>query len=260
MRHLFQRLQAVLLPRPAHVLASLMLLATGSAQAAGEEQAIRAALQQAAPQSKVQSVRPSPMAGLYEVELAGGGSVYVSADGQFVLQGELMQIKGRQIINLTEQGLESKRVALLKAVDRRDEAIFPARGGKPRAVLTVFTDTTCGYCRKLHQEVPAMNQLGIEVRYLAYPRDLPRTAGNSGASLQMANVWCSANREQALTQAKQGGETPTARKDCKALINEQYQLGQRMGVNGTPAIFGEKGQQLGGYVTAAQAAKMLGLD
>lgn len=259
MRHVLKRLRAALFLRPAAVPALLMLLAAG-AQAAGEEQAIRASLQQAAPGSRITAVRPTPMPGLFEAELAGGGVVYASADGQFVLQGELMQVKGKQIINLTEQGMEGKRVALLKSVDRRDEAIYPAKGGKPRAVLTVFTDTSCGYCRKLHQEVPAMNQAGIEVRYLAYPRDLPRAGSNGGAALQMANIWCSANREQALTQAKQGGTVATASKDCRPLIIEQYQLGQRMGVNGTPAIFTDKGQQLGGYISAAQAVKLLGLE
>lgn len=260
MRHVLKRLRAALSPRPAALLASLMLLAPAGAQAAGEEQAIRAALQQAAPGSRITSVRATPMPGLYEAELASGGVIYVSADGQFVLQGELLQIKGKQIVNVTEQGMEGKRQALLRSVDRRDEAIYPAKGGKPRAVLTVFTDTTCGYCRKLHQEVPAMNQMGIEVRYLAYPRDLPRAGSNAGSALQMANIWCSANREQALTQVKQGGAVATASKDCRPLILEQYQLGQRMGVNGTPAIFTDKGQQLGGYISAAQAAKLLGLE
>lgn len=239
---------------------ALVVLALMSAplQAAGEEAAIRARLQQAVPQSKVVSVRPSQLPGFYEVELPGG-IVYASADGQYVLQGELLQLKGAEVINLTEKAQESKRVALLKGIDRRSTIIFPARG-KPKAVLTIFTDTDCGYCRKLHQELPAMSRLGIEVRYLAYPRDLPRGGEKAGTAARMAQIWCSANREQAMTLAKQGQAIPAARKGCKAPIREQFQLGQRMGVVGTPAIFTDKGVQLGGYISASQAAEALGLN
>lgn len=243
------------------VVASLLLALTGtalsSAHAAGEEEQIRSRLQQAVPEAKVLAVRTSAMPGMYEVELPGG-MVYASADGQFVIQGDLLQLKGKQVVNLSEQSMAARRVSLLKGVDRREAIIFPARG-KPKAVLTVFTDPDCGYCRKLHQEVPAMNKLGIEVRYLAYPRDLPRFGVNGGISKQMAQIWCSSNPAKALTLAKQGEEIPPARKGCKAPILEQYKLGQRMGVKGTPAIFTEKGEQLGGYISAAQAGQMLGL-
>lgn len=244
-----------------HLVASLLLTLAGTtlspAYAAGEEEQIRNHLQQAVPDAKVLAVRPSAMAGLYEVELPGG-MVYASADGQYVIQGDLLQLKGKQVVNLSEQSMASRRVGLLKGVDRRDAIIFPARG-KPKAVLTVFTDVDCGYCRKLHQEVPAMNRLGIEIRYLAFPRDLPRYGLAGGAGKQMAQIWCSSEREKAMTLAKQGDEIPPARKGCKAPIVEQYKLGQRMGVKGTPAIFNEKGEQMGGYISAAQAGQMLGL-
>ncbi len=243
------------------MVAGLLLALAGPlltpAHAAGEEDQIRSRLQQAVPDAKVVAVRASAMPGIYEVELPGG-MVYSSADGQFVIQGDLLQLKGKQVVNLSEQSMATRRVALLKAVDRRDAIIFPARG-KPKAVLTVFTDVDCGYCRKLHQEVPAMNKLGIEIRYLAYPRDLPRYGLAGGAGRKMAQVWCSSNREQALTLAKQDDAIPPARPGCKAPIVEQYQLGQRMGVKGTPAIFNDKGEQLGGYITAPQAAQLLGL-
>jgi len=228
-----------------------------TAHAAGEEQQIRSRLQQAVPDANVLAVRPSAMPGIFEVELAGG-MIYASADGQFVIQGDLLQLKGKQVVNLSEKSMASRRVALLKGIDRHDTIIFPAQG-KPKAVLTVFTDVDCGYCRKLHQEVPAMNKLGIEVRYLAFPRDLPRFGLNGGAGRDMLNVWCSGDPARALTLAKQGEAVPQAKAGCKAPIVEQYKLGLRMGVKGTPAIFDEQGEQLGGYITAARAAQMLGL-
>lgn len=225
---------------------------------AGPEEVIRSKLQQAVPGTEIKAVKASPLPGIYEVTIPGS-VVYASADGQFVLQGELLQLKGKDVVNLTEQAQAASRVGLLKAIDKRDAIIFPAQG-KPKAVLTVFTDTHCGYCRKLHQEVPAMNQRGIEVRYLAYPRDLPRTGINGSTSAEMTNIWCAGNREQALTMAKQGQAIAPAKAGCKAPIAQQYALGQQLGVSGTPAIFDEKGRQLGGYITAQQAAQRLGLN
>lgn len=228
-----------------------------SVHAAGEEERIRSQLQQVEPGAKVLSVRPTAMPGLYEVELPGM-QLYASADGQYLIQGTLLQVKGKQLVNLSEQAQAGRRAPVLKTVDRREAIIFPARG-KPKAVLTVFTDVDCGYCRKLHQEVPAMNRLGIEVRYLAFPRDLPRVGLNGGTGRTMAQIWCSADPAKAMTLAKQGEAVPPARAGCKSPVAEQYKLGQRLGVRGTPAIFTDKGEQLGGYISADQAAQMLGL-
>lgn len=238
-------------------LAALTVISTTLAWA-GPEEVIRSKLQQAVPGTVIKSVKPAVLPGFYEVSIPGA-TIYASADGEYVLQGELLQIKGKQVVNLTEQAQAASRVGLIKAIDKRDTIIFPAQG-KAKAVLTVFTDTHCGYCRKLHQEVPAMNQRGIEVRYLAYPRDLPRTGINGGTSVEMTNIWCAANREQALTMAKQGQAVAPARAGCKAPIAQQYALGQQLGVSGTPAIFDDKGRQLGGYITAQQAAQRLGLN
>ena len=104
-----------------------------------------------------------------------------------------------------------------------------------------------------------MNKLGIEVRYLAFPRDLPRYGLSGGAGREMVKVWCSSDPAKAMTLAKRGEPLPEPRPGCKAPIVEQYKLGQRLGVKGTPAIFNDKGEQLGGYISADQAASMLGL-
>lgn len=222
------------------------------------ESDIRQRLQTAAPQSKVVSVRASEMPGVYAVELEGG-VVYASADGQYLLQGDLLQIKGKEIVNLTDKANADRRIALLKGINKRDEIIFPAKG-KAKAVLTVFTDVDCGYCRKLHEEVPAMNAKGIEIRYLAYPRDLPRAGANAGTGARMMEIWCNADRAKAMTLAKQGKPVPAGKADCKAPISEQFALGRQMGVTGTPAIFNAKGEQLGGYISADRAASLLGIN
>lgn len=223
-----------------------------------EESQIRQRLTQAVPKANIVSVTASPIAGVYAVEL-DGGTIYASADGQYLIQGDMLQVKGKEVVNITDQAKSKQRLVLLKGIDKRDEIIFPAKG-KAKAVITVFTDTDCGYCRKLHAEVPAMNAKGIEVRYLAYPRDLPRVGANAGTGARMTEIWCSANPAQALTLAKQGRPVAAGKADCKAPIAEQFALGRKMGVTGTPAVFSEKGEQLGGYITADRAATLLGLN
>lgn len=211
------------------------------------ESTIRASLLKAIPDAEITSVKPTPYPGLFEIKAKGYGTAYVSADGRYMLQGELIEINGSKMVNITEQGMAGDRKVALAAVDKKDEIIFPAVG-QTKGVVYVFTDIDCGYCRKLHNEVPQINQLGIEVRYLAFPR-----AGYpSPIAKRMEAVWCSANPKEALTLAKQG-QFITA-PDCAAPIKAQYELGQEMGVRGTPAVFLEDGTQVGGYLAPKDLA------
>ena len=123
--------------------------------------------------------------------------------------------------------------------------MFPARG-KAKAVLTVFTDIDCGYCRRMHQEMAEYNRLGITIEYLFYPRD----GIGSEAFDKAVSVWCSADRRAALTAAKAGQALPKA--DCANPVTRDYDLGRRIGLDGTPAIYAPDGTQLGGYVAPAE--------
>ncbi|NNC55525.1 MAG: DsbC family protein, partial [Pseudomonadales bacterium] len=120
--------------------------------------------------------------------------------------------------------------------------------------IYVFTDVDCYYCQKLHREVGQLNDLGVEVRYLAYPR-----AGvNSPVHKKLASAWCAKDPRDALTKLKAGEDIPE--NECaKNPIASQFHLGNRLGVSGTPAIFSESGKQLGGYVPADGIAERLGL-
>jgi thiol:disulfide interchange protein DsbC len=128
--------------------------------------------------------------------------------------------------------------------------VFPP-AGPTKHTVTVFTDIDCGYCRKLHQEIADYNQQGIKVRYLMYPR-----AGVGSESYNKAVwVWCADDRQDAITRAKRGEEIP--HKTCANPVKEQFELGQTLGVRGTPSIILENGQMVPGYVPAAQLAQML---
>jgi thiol:disulfide interchange protein DsbC len=211
------------------------------------EEAIRSSLKQAIPDAEITSVKPS-VAGLYEIKAKGYGTAYMTADGRYMFQGEVIEINGSKLSNVTEQGMTEERKVALASVPLKDMIIYPAKDAKTKGVVYVFTDVDCGYCRKIHNEVPTMSQMGIEVRYLAFPR-----AGYpSPTSQKMDAIWCNADRNDALTKAKNNQPVPPA--SCPNPIKAQYELGQELGVRGTPAVFLEDGTQVGGYLSPTDLA------
>jgi thiol:disulfide interchange protein DsbC len=199
------------------------------------------------------SIRPSAVPGLYEV-VYGQQFFYVSADGRYAVGGDLVDVEGR--VNLSEERRTEMRAEKVKqykgAIDKlTKDAIVYAPAGQRKHVITVFTDVDCGYCRKLHSGMKEMNDLGIEVRYLAYPR-----AGvGSPTYKKMVSVWCAKDQKKAMDQVKGGGEPKETK--CENTIAQQYALGQSLGVSGTPTILLEDGRMVPGYLPPAQLAQML---
>ncbi len=216
------------------------------------EDRIRSQLRQAVPGIAITSIEPSPLKGIYMVETSNRQLLYASEDGRFIFSGDMYQIDGTKIANMTELRREAYRKKLVTAVAEEDMVVFRPQGDVKGKVY-VFTDVDCGYCRKLHREVPRMNELGIQVNYLAYPR-----AGvGSDSYNKMVSVWCAEDRQAAMTVAKQGGR-PESRV-CDNPVAEEFELGNRIGVTGTPAIVLESGRLLPGYVPADNLARTLGL-
>lgn len=230
-------------------LAAGALLASLCAVAATPEQTIRQTLQALQSDLVVESVTSSPIAGLYQVQLNDGAVLYVSGDGQYLVQGNLFKLSNGEATNLTAK-VEGQAIAKkMNSVSVEDMVVFPvAAGVTPKTHITVFTDTDCGYCQKLHSEVPELNRRGIEVRYVAYPRQ-----GIGSATYKtMENVWCAKDRRAAMSSAKAGKDIATA--NCKNPVAQQYELGQSIGVKGTPAIVLADGQMIPGYQPAPQLA------
>ena len=237
--------------RVTQILAAALALASSFAVAAANdaEQAIRKSLQSLESEIPVDSIAASPVNGLYEVKLKGGRVLYASADGQFLVQGYLFQIQDGKPVNLTEK---AERVAIAKtinAIPASEMVVYPAKG-ETKSHITVFTDTTCPYCHKLHAEVPELNKRGIEVRYVAFPR---QGLGSSGDQ-QLQAVWCSTDRKAAMDKMVDGKEIKAAK--CENPVSKQFQMGQSIGVNGTPALVLEDGQVIPGYQPAPQVAKL----
>lgn len=215
--------------------------------------AIRAQLGQALQGAAITAITTTPIAGLYAVELDGVETAFVSADGTYLISGDLYRaIPGKGLVNQTEMERGAQRRSALAKLNRAQLITFPAKG-KEKSALYVFTDVDCGYCRKLHQEVPQLNDAGITVHYLAFPR----SGTDSETARKMDAVWCALDRGKAMTASKRGTAVPPAPAMCKSPVADQYRLGVAMGVRGTPAVFDAQGEQLGGYVPAAKLIEQL---
>ncbi|BCQ59623.1 thiol:disulfide interchange protein DsbC [Pseudomonas sp. Boi14] len=200
--------------------ASLALLSTFAMADDSAEKAIRKSLETLQLETPVESITASPMGGLYEVKLKGSRVLYASADGQFVVQGYLFQLKDGKPVNLTEKTERLGISKLINGIPVAETVVYPAIG-ETKTHITVFTDTTCPYCHKLHAEVPELNKLGVEVRYVAFPRQGLGSPGDE----QLQAVWCSADKKAAMDKMVDGKEIKAAK--CANPVSKQFALASR---------------------------------
>jgi thiol:disulfide interchange protein DsbC len=202
---------------------------------------------------QVIKVIPSDIEGLLEIH-TNSGVLFSSPSGDHFIAGTLYQLDKEggyvDVLAKRQAPLNAKRIEQM-----RDQMIvYPAK--HEQHVVTVFTDITCGYCVRLHSELKQYNDLGITVRYLAFPRQGP----TGTVAEQMAAIWCSADPKTALNDAKLNqtslSGSPLA-PQCKQHIADQYQLGRELGINGTPAIFLPTGDMVGGYLPPQQLLQRL---
>lgn len=197
---------------------------------------------------KVSDIKQTPVEGLYQV-LIGADVIYITSDSRYVFKGELLDIKNKE--NLTENLRSMTRAKMLSKLNGKDYIEFSAKNQK--AAIYVFTDVDCGYCRKLHNDVAELNEKGVSVRYLAYPR----AGTDSPTGRTMSFVWCSKNRQKALTLSKNNKEVEQV--ECDDPISKQHELGGNLGVRGTPAIYLEDGTSLPGYMRPDELIYKLGI-
>ncbi|WP_353980902.1 DsbC family protein [Salinicola endophyticus] len=195
------------------------------------------------------SVRPVEIQGpLYEVRLPSGETFYSDAQGRRMIVGTLYDNAPDGLTDVTEQHSRQDRLAQLKALPAASTVDFPAQGEEVGRI-TVFTDTTCPYCQKLHQEIDQLTAAGVAVRYVPFPR----AGSQSPAAHQLAQALCAASPTDAMDRAFQGEtltDQPTQR--CQSAVEDGFQLGQRFGVKGTPTIVLPDGEIGEGYVPAEQ--------
>ncbi|MEJ2603545.1 MAG: DsbC family protein [Gammaproteobacteria bacterium] len=227
-----------------------LVLACGilPAVAADDElERIRTELTERFPQLEPASITQGPIPGFYQIR-QGVMVAYVSADGRYLFQGDLIDMETQT--NLTESAMNGERKRLMASLPDEDAIVFSPQ--KPTHTVSVFTDIDCTFCRKLHREIGAYNDAGIAVRYLLYPRSGPGNASWAKAE----RVWCAKDRNEALTRAK--NDQPVSAKACEAgMVSRHFELGHEIGLRGTPAIVTESGELVSGYLPPDQLLQRL---
>jgi|TARA_R100001143_G_scaffold39277_1_gene36076 thiol:disulfide interchange protein DsbC len=209
---------------------------------------LKAELKKQLPEMELQSLSPVGESGLYEA-IIDDRIYYFTADGKYLVQGDLLSLESRE--NITETRRIEVKKGLLDKLNEDDLIVFAAK--KPVYTVTVFTDIDCGYCRELHRQIKDYNNLGITVRYMAYPR----AGAESESANKLIEVWCAKDPQKAMTDAKAQREVKKTSLCENNPVAEQFEIGGKLGVRGTPAIFLEDGQMLPGYVLPEKLREIL---
>lgn len=226
--------------------------------AAGQDETLRDRLHESivvasGSQLEIVNIKPTPLDRIFEVELNTGELLYVDASGEYLFAGDLYQTTPDGLLNLTSATRQEAILRKVAAVPDEEAIVFEPEG-EVNATLTIFTDVDCTYCRQLHGEREQLHDYGIRIRYLAYPR-----GGENATSYdKMISVWCSEDRHRSLTQAKNGQNLPV--RECETPVLAHYDLGNQLGIQGTPALVFPDGRLIPGYMEAQRLAAMLGIE
>lgn len=186
---------------------------------------------------------------LAEIETASD-TIYITTDGKHILAGTVIEVRNGKGVNL-----KNERTAkdVMKLVDDGNAITYAA--AKEKAQIVVFTDISCGYCRKFHAEIPALNAMGITVHYLAYPRN----GSPSAVATEMQNAWCSKSPQKALSSLFDGQPITPSKGKCRGTeVQTGYDFGQIQSFTGTPLLL--IGSELEpGFVTADKIGDKLGI-
>ena len=191
--------------------------------------------------TKIESIEPTPIKDMFAVYYGDLQPIYVTKDGSFFIYGDIYKINNNSISNITEDSISEKRKSILNDIPSNELISFKSDNEKFSVI--VFTDVDCGYCRKLHNQIEEYNELGISIHYAAFPRSGMGTSAFS----KMVGAWCSNNPKDSITKLKNNKNLDLSFCDTQP-VSKQYIIGQKLGVNGTPAIFSKDGVMFSGYV------------
>ena len=197
---------------------------------------------------KVQNISFSDERNLYVINVGDIQPIYMLPDGEHVILGDIFNISEGEALSTTEKDKDIFRKNKLNT-SNLETIDFLAK--KEKYSLTVFTDVDCGYCRKFHNEIDQYNNLGISIKYLAFPR-----AGiDSESYTKMVSAWCSDRADISITLLKDNKSIPS--NSCENSVAEQFELGRTLGITGTPALITQSGKLLPGYVPAQELLMLL---
>ncbi|MDX1481312.1 MAG: DsbC family protein [Woeseiaceae bacterium] len=232
------------------VVASILVLAAPLAAADEDLVAVQKKIASLFPEIQAQHVFQSPIDGWYTIR-KGAIVAYVSADGRYLLQGDLIDLDEQ--VNLSEESRNEARREMMASYPADDMIIFSPQDKKHS--VAVFTDIDCTFCRRLHNQIDDYLARGIEVRYLLYPRNGPTSPSWAKAE----QVWCADDRNEALTLAKRDQEFESH--SCNpAVVGTHYAMGRDVGLTGTPALVLEDGTLVSGYLPPEQLEQALSAE
>lgn len=208
---------------------------------AQDHQAIRHAVSLINPKADVRAINEFGMPGVKQV-LADTSVIYISDDGRYVFSGLMLDMVEKR--NLSDEAQSIARTDMLNSIPKGAVISYEPKEVKHR--ITVFTDVTCGYCQMFHRDMQSYLDKGIAVDYVPFPRG----GQQSPVFTTMKNVWCSKDKKSALETAYK--DMPIAAAECNDSVAAMYELGDKLGVQGTPAIYDAYGNHLGGYVSPDQ--------
>jgi thiol:disulfide interchange protein DsbC len=216
-------------------------------QQSAEDQ-LRAALAEMAPDLPVTSIAESVLPGVYEV-VSNAQVYYLSPNGRYLVEGSIIDLQNQ--VNVSEQRRGGLQLSLISEMPEEQMLVFNNEDKNAERWITVFTDTDCGFCQKLHREIDAITEADIKVRYLLFPR-----AGiDSGSSRELQSVWCADDQQEAMTIAKSGGTVDPA--TCENPIQSHMDLARQVELRGTPLIYLDNGTKIPGYRPANELIQMI---
>src|SRR5258706_5979262 len=225
-----------------------LLLAACSGAALADDAAIRKALEPKMGGVKIESISPTPVAGLFEVQYKtadGMQIIYTDASGAYVIQSD-GQMSGQIIEMRSGRNLTEERLRKLNAVafDKLplDLAVKIQRGNGKRT-LVMFSDPYCPYCQQFEKNLQTVDDITIYV--FMYPVIRPQNADHSRA------VWCSPDRAKAWLDLALNHQRPAAPPSCENPVDKVLSLGRALRVNSTPTLILPNGERIAGGMKAA---------
>ena len=187
--------------------------------------------------AKIETVKETPYAGLYEVRVAGD-ILYTDKKGEYLVIGQVYDTKSSR--NLTRERLDD--INKIKFSELPLELALKQVKGNGKRVIAVFEDPNCGYCKRLRQG--ALKELDNVTIYTFLYNIL-----SDDSFVKSKNVWCAPNRNKAWDDWMINGKVPpSAPASCEAPNDKVVALGRKLNITGTPAIFFSDGSRIPGAV------------
>jgi thiol:disulfide interchange protein DsbC len=219
-----------------------VLLATGlMASCVGAQNSVEATIKKAVEPrlggAKIESVKETPYGGLYELRVAGD-ILYTDKKGDYLFIGHVYDAKSTR--DLTKERIDD--INKIKFSDLPLDSALKQVKGDGKRVIAVFEDPNCGYCKRLRQTT--LKTLDNVTIYTFMYNIL-----SEDSFAKSKNIWCSPDRAKAWDEWMLNGKAAAAAPaNCETPNEKVLALGQKLKIQGTPAIFFADGTRIPGAV------------